>query len=551
MIKELLQRGLVSLLSAGLIMSGCTSTATIKKPDFAPFLKNKPVPDETLEKIKSESPKDAVFADLLQAFALMRSGTIENSETRHQILNLLSTSVHSFEDMTDPINFSKAFSVDENKDFRGRPHERMFASAMAGVFLMGDNKCEQALPYFRNAEFLDARFQKMPFGTDAPLIYALMYRCLEQQKGDPSEIKRAQDGIFRSVRFLTLQEPLIGALVDIDKVDIRPMAISNRMAYMILEVSLYHSLISANNDLSAEALIDDATRQATIFISVINSQFNDEYKIRMKPAITELSRLYGMDSKKGFDYLEEFAFGKIDLEVKKIGERMKHAIAKIDSWRNRIKIADDKTKSLTQQILKAARADKLVLNFTGHGPQIIREGSYDEISLVKPSPDGSTTPTIRQSVLPTDTRCGFHRTKNGGFSVTMCKPGSEVAKTPSIENLESVELLSLSRKATTAVGRKFDKVLKGRAQFRAATEDIATVSAWSTFFLFYMGSQIISDCSRHRGSESCYAPGYALWAIGGITAIFSGTVWLIGLSSNPAADSRYIHLMYESAWLAI
>lgn len=551
MIREFFQQSLVIVLSAGLIMSGCTSTATIKKPDFAPFLRSEPVGDKTLEKIKSESPKDTVFADLLQAFALMRSGTIENSQTRHQILNLLSTSVHSFEDMTDPINFSKAFFVDENKDFRGRPHERMFASAMAGIFLMSENKCEQALPYFRNAEFLDARFQKMPFGTDAPLIYALMYRCLEQQKGDPSEIKRAQDGVFRSVRFLTLQEPLIAALIDLDKVDIRPMAIANRMAYMVLEVSIYHSLISANNDLSVEALIDDATRNATIFISAINSQLKDEYKARMKPAIAELSRLYGMDSQKGLDYLEQLALGKIDLDVKKIGDRMKHAVSHIDAWHTRIKHAEEKTQSLTHQILKAARADKLVLNFTGYGPQIVREGSYDEISVVKPSPDGSTAPTIRENTLPTNTTCGFHRTQNGGFSVTMCKPGHEISKTPSIEQLKSIELLSLSRKATTAVGRKFDRVLKGRAQFRAATEDIATISAWSAFFLFYMGSQIMSDCTRHRASQSCYAPGYALWAIGGITAIFSGTVWLIGRSSNPAADSRYIHLMYESAWLAI
>ncbi len=270
---------LVPSLSAGLIFSGCTSIATIKKPDYKPFLANKPVSDEALQKIKSESPKDAVFADMLQAFALLRSGKIEDAKTRKEITGLLAGAVNSFEDMAGPVNVSQAFSVDEEKDYRGRSHERMFAAAMTGVLLMGENKCDQALPYLRNAEFLDARFQKMPFGTDAPLIYALMYRCLIQQKSDASEIKRASDGVFRSVRFLTWQEPLIEALVELDRTDLRPMAISNRLAYMIFEVSIYHSLISAGNDLNVNELIDDASRNASLFISSLSSHL----KMNIKP----------------------------------------------------------------------------------------------------------------------------------------------------------------------------------------------------------------------------------------------------------------------------
>jgi hypothetical protein len=117
--------------------------------------------------------------------------------------------------------------------------------------------------------------------------------------------------------------------------------------------------------------------------------------------------------------------------------------------------------------------------------------------------------------------------------------------------MPSLELLSLSRKATTAQGRKFDKVLKGRAQFRAATEQIAEVTAWSAFFLFYLGAAMMNDCSRRGEGQACYTKGLVLWTLAGITVIFSGTVWLIGRSKNPAADSRFIHLMYESAWLSI
>jgi hypothetical protein len=551
MFREFSKLCLIGFLSAGLVSSGCTSIATIKKPDYQPFLANKPVSDETLQKIKSESPKDAVFADLLQAFALMRSGKIEDLKTRKEITSLLSGAVSSFEDMKGPVNISKAFSVDEEKEFRGGPHERMFASAMMGVFLMADNKCDQALPYLRNAEFLDARFQKMPFGTDAPLIYALMYRCLNQQGSDAAEIKRAADGVFRSIRFLTWQEPLIEALVDLDKADIRPMALSNRLAYMIFEVSIYHSLISASNDLSVDALIDDASHNASLFISTLDSHFEDEYKNKMKPAINELSPIYGLNKKDGFKYLENLAFERVSLDVKTISDHMKQVVSKLNSFQNKIKDATERSKKLTEQILKSARADKLALNFSGQGPKLVREGSYSEISVVKPSPDGSILPVVREKKITTNTACGFHRTEQGGFSVIMCKDGAQINSSTHMESLNSVELLSLSRKATTAGGRKFDKILKGRAQFRAATEDIATVSAWSAFFLFYMGSAIMSDCNRRGGQQSCYAPGYALWAIAGITVLFSGTVWLIGRSSNPAADSRYIPGMYESTWLAI
>lgn len=551
MLKKFSQILLVPSLSAGLIFSGCTSIATIKKPDYKPFLANKPVSDEALQKIKSESPKDAVFADMLQAFALLRSGKIEDAQTRKEITGLLAGAVNSFEDMAGPVNVSQAFSVDEEKDYRGRSHERMFAAAMTGVLLMGENKCDQALPYLRNAEFLDARFQKMPFGTDAPLIYALMYRCLIQQKSDASEIKRASDGVFRSVRFLTWQEPLIEALVELDKTDLRPMAISNRLAYMIFEVSIYHSLISAGNDLNVNELIDDASRNASLFISSLSSHFKDEYKAKMKPAINELSGIYGMKKKDGFKYLEDLAFQRVASDVEIISKHMKTVVAKLDSFQTQIKNATERSLKLTEQILKSARADKLALNFSGIGPTIVREGSYDEITVIKPSPDGSVLPTIREKTIKTNTACGFHRTPNGGFSVILCNKEAALSSSAHMESLHSVEVLSLSRKATTAGGRKFDKVLKGRAQFRAATEDIATVSAWSAFFLFYMGATIISDCNRRGGQQSCYAPGYALWAIAGITVLFSGTIWLIGRSSNPAADSRFIHLMYESTWLAI
>ena len=128
---------------------------------------------------------------------------------------------------------------------------------------------------------------------------------------------------------------------------------------------------------------------------------------------------------------------------------------------------------------------------------------------------------------------------------------NNTAKTHATKAVPSLELLSLSHKATTAQGLAFDKVLGKRAQFRAATEDVATISAWSAFFLFRIGNSIAEDCRRRKLGDECYAKAYAMWGIAGATIVFSGTIWLLGKSTNPAADSRFIHLMYESAWLGL
>lgn len=456
----------------------------------------------------------------------------------------------SFEDLSDPVNFSKAFSADEDKNFRGLPHERMFASIMAGVFLMAENNCAQALPYFRNAEFLDARFQKMPFGTDAPLPYALMYRCVMQSSKDSAELSRAETGIHNSVRFLTWQEPLLEALVSLAKVDIRPMAISNRLAYMIYETSLYHSLINAPSKASLDDLLEDAAKNASLFTSIIDSAFEDEYKRIVRPAIIGLSQLQNLDKKDGLKYLEDLAFHRVELDVKTIANNLKKTVSSIDNFAKKMEQAQKDSQLLTEKIMKAVKAEKLVLNFSGFAPTLAREGAYDEIAVIKPGLNASTKAQIRLQKIKTPTACGFHRQENGGFSVVHCLDNA-VSNQAGIEVLDSVEMLSMSRKATSTQGRKFDKILKGRAQFRAATEDIAKVSAWSAFFLFYMGSDIISRCQKRGAPQSCYAPGYALMAIAGVTVVFSGTVWLIGRSSNPAADSRFIHLMFESTWMAI
>lgn len=525
------------------ILAACSHTPTIDKPLFADLKAGQPTNPETIKKIHDESPKDAVFADLLQAFALMRKGNIKDARVRKEIEGLLETSVTAFEDLSGKSNF---FSDDEGKNYRGSAYERMYASLMAGVFHMAEGDCGRAMPYFRNAEF-GARFQKLPFGLDTPLIPTLMYRCLNQQKAPQDEIEHAKNDVHHAVRFLTLQTPLVKALVDMSEADTRHLAIAKRLAYMTYEISIYHSLISAKRTASVVELLDDAAKNAELFISSIDDNFKAELDSTLGPSMKEVAKVYGLSESKGSQYLKDLSLNQVHHEIIDIGKKMKLIISELPEYRDAMNKAVSTTDRLFHEIIDLSSAKNMVLAFDGVGPTIERKGSYQEIAVIKPSPTGTVEPEIRHKKITTPTTCGFHRTKNEGFSVVLC--GDENKGNLRPISIEALELLSLSRKATTIAGRKFDEVLRGRARFRAATENVAEISAWSALFLFYMGTAIIDNCNRRGQSEACYAPGLALYAIGGITIVFSGTIWLIGRTANPATDSRFNHLMYESAWL--
>ena len=88
MSKKFRRIALVGFLIGQLV--SCLSVPTIRKPAFRPFYSGLSISDEALQNIKKESPKDAVFADLLQAFALMRTGSIEQKATQKEYQSLSS-----------------------------------------------------------------------------------------------------------------------------------------------------------------------------------------------------------------------------------------------------------------------------------------------------------------------------------------------------------------------------------------------------------------------------------------------------------------------------
>lgn len=538
---------LLKLLCYIILSANCVKTATINQPIYRPFLQHQPITLENLQKIRDTSPNDAVFADLLQAFALLRHANLNDLHKRQEILSLLKTATASFEDMAAPENFSLLFSLDENKPFKGFPHERVWASLMTAILLMADHKYQEALPYLRNAEFFDARFQKMPFGTDAPLIYALMYRC-QIEKAHQQDLKNTANNILKSLRFIELKEPLIQALSMLLTIDIRNFSYNRKIAYMIYEISIYHSLLTSSDNADVVNILDDASKHADIFISSLTTNFADEYEVKIKPLMKEFAKVMGLKISK--HDMNEVAFIQIAKECQDLAEKMKILIVQDQKINKNITISLAKIDSSFHKIIKAVLSDKMTLVFSGMGPKIIREGPYDEITVIKPNDASIATKLLASKEMKINTACGFNRLAHESFALTLCQNTNNNIDKSTYSSINLMKIWDTSKKATSAQGREFAKILRGRAQFRAATESIAEVSAWSAFFLFYLGTAMLEDCQRKQQGESCYVKGFTLYGIAGATVLFSGAIWLLGKISNPAADSRFIPLLYGEVWLA-
>lgn len=530
---------------------GCLSKPTINKSVYEPLRQGNPLSNDALNKIYNKSAKDKYFAQLLQAFALLRTKDLNDSKIRKDIESLLTEVVASFDTMQDPENFSKAFSADESKTFIGLPHERMFASITAAVMHMADKRYDMALPYLRNAEFLDARFQKMPFGTDAPLIYALMQYCLIAQKADNQSIQRAKDGLYRSVRFLELSETINNLIKDMHSADIRTYSVKNNVAYMLLEISLYYSLLSSPNNASLGDLLLNLGKDSDIFIPSLKTHFSEEYKEKTKKTIDILANMQKGNHKTNVENWHNQILTTVSLEVRDLAEKMLNIYKNLPDYNKNLNSAYDKAQKRYDDIQQALNKPKLILTFKGQGPRVERKGEYNEITVIKTSDDGSTQSSMRLFKVNTNTNCGFNRGENGSFSLVLCQNNIHEENKNEKVSLTSLEILGLSRKAHMIAGRKFDEILKKRAMFKSAAINTASVSAWSSFFLFYLGTDILSKCSGDSSQEACYALGLSVWAAAGVTGVFSLSAWLIGRSINASADSRYNHLSYESVLLAI
>ena len=291
------QRVLAGILATALLFAGCTQHALQKQPSLNPLLRGKPVGQKQLQQGMDAFSRDAVWLSMLQSFALLRSGDVAQQQVLDQAHGLLAYAHKHFADLRDPDNFNQVFSSDVDKPYRGRPHERVLTTVMLALLDMLHNRPEMALPALVDAEFLSARWKTFAFGTDAPLVYALMLRCQQQLQAPEQDKKRSAEALARSVRLQVSREPLLQLLQDVTASVARPNAAAVRLAAILLEAGLLAALMETSHTASLHQLLEAAGRQANMLVGLVKDRFEHVYTTVVAPRVRSSARVQGLHAK--------------------------------------------------------------------------------------------------------------------------------------------------------------------------------------------------------------------------------------------------------------
>jgi hypothetical protein len=278
----------VTLTLALLGAFGCTHITSMSDPALQGLWNGRPLEADAVEHATTKWPKDVALLEMQQSFALLRKGDLSQNG-RAEAKLYLERAVAAFDDLKEPNNFSTAFTTDANTPYRGRPYERVLASTFLGILDVADGRCDMAIPAFKTAEFLDARWQPFQFGSDAPIVYALTLRCLNQMRAAPGDIARAQDGLFRSVRLLETVEEVRAAL-EAQASHLQQQPYSTQISFLIIDAGLSSALMEAPGDAKAGDILERITSDAIrYYAQVLNDKTDpmfetlDSYAKKLEP----------------------------------------------------------------------------------------------------------------------------------------------------------------------------------------------------------------------------------------------------------------------------
>ena len=167
---------------------------------LAPLKEGQAVKDTVVHEAMAHFPNDASLLAMEEGFALLRSEGTHDSTLQKKAHGFLEKAFYDFQSLQDPENLNLAFTADAEVPYKGRPHERVLTATTLALLDALEGRCDLALPTLRAAEFLDARWQPFPYGTDAPSVYALMLYCAQQTTVAASDLQHARDGLFVSLR---------------------------------------------------------------------------------------------------------------------------------------------------------------------------------------------------------------------------------------------------------------------------------------------------------------------------------------------------------------
>jgi len=212
------------------------------------------------------------------------------------------------------------------------------------------------------------------------------------------------------------------------------------------------------------------------------------------------------------------------------------------------KIAD--AQSLTDAVSEAVVKPKAVLVFEGNGPKIRAEGEYSQIARIVPASEELARPGVSLVKARARERCGVHQDEHS-LTIVMCDEQTLRSDPPSLgpkQDFVAAKLWSSSYQATSMVGRRFDKVLKGRAEFRLGAEQTALIGAVAALSLLDSGNALQRECNLYgRNCDSARN----LQMAGAIAGLLAGGAWLAGRAVNPEADVRHLTNTFESGYLAL
>lgn len=494
------------LVAVCLWLSSCAHDTAMSDPKLSRLWAGYPISDELIAEAKKNWPNDQTLLDMQQGLDLLRRGDLTPEDTK-RAETYLESAFHTFEDLKDPENFSKAFTTDSQTPFRGKPYERMLTAVLLGLMDVSRGRCDLALPAFRAAEFLDARWQAYLFGSDAPLIYAMTLRCQLESKSAYSDVERTRDGLDKALRLQILLEPLLEEIAWY--AGRAPQEPGVQIALSLLEVGLPSALLVAPAEATLETIFSVASAESMRFLSRALKDKEEPYYSAISPKLKKL---------KDQTTPIELAFQNIE-----------KAIAEHANLKSLLRQSTE----TVQRIETALRNPIVAVYFDGIGPSLKREGQYNEIAKIIPGLPSYALPGVPERIVTVEAPCGISN-PNGNLIFTMCK--NPVSGFVLEGDYVGIKLWSSSFQATTTAGRRFDKILKGRAQFRMGTEIAAVIGAYTALALLDAGTRSKDTNMQIAG------------AVVGAVALGA---FLAGRATNPEADIRQVAKNVESGYLLL
>ena len=537
-----------------------TTTSTFSPAELAPLDRLRPIEDDVVNRAVAAAPEDATLVRLEQAFALLRRARSDDDVARAR--TQLEQAYLTFEDLRDPENMSVAFTVDGNTPYRGRPHERVLAATTLALTDAVNGRCDLALPTLKAAEFLDVRWQRLAFGTDAAAVYALSVYCLAETNGREEDVRRAEEGLGLTYRYAA-GESVVRALVDEAMVrTARRQAVATMVAGELLKLGMLTTL--ANNP-RVEAY-DDIVAGAVADVAVVTSRADE---IMALPAFDDALRVSTAAAGGSFadkTTAQRFVRNHVVEAVDELA-RILVQLPASNAAKTAFAEAMASAKVATDESLRQLRTSRVQLRFSGLGPMVVREGEYDEIARIVPRDGAETSTALRTTTASaTEGACGIRGERDGaGFVATLCGTDGRRQSSPSSSatSATALEIWSSSAQATTVVGRRFDTILKGRAAFKAGSSAVSSVAVWSARGLLETGFALLQTCgdgpaastktkasSTKKQAEKppasasaddvCVGVAMATITIGAVALGIGGVAWLAGAVVNAEADPRFV-----------